>query len=84
MIIERIRHGEDPALEPVEPELTHSALAERFMRVHAGAHDKPDTAALPVRCAPSRAKSLHASRKTGPEKKKPDRRPWVAHLLFAE
>ena len=27
------------------------------------------TAVLPVWCVPSRAKSLHASRKTGPEKK---------------
>ena len=27
------------------------------------------TAVLPVRCVPSRAKLLHASRKTGPEKK---------------
>lgn len=27
------------------------------------------TAVLPVRCVPSRAKSLYASRKTGPEKK---------------
>ena len=27
------------------------------------------TAVLPIRCVPSRAKSLYASRKTGPEKK---------------
>ena len=45
MIIDRIKRGEDPVLEPVEPQLTHSALAERFMRVHVGAHGKPDTAA---------------------------------------
>ena len=44
-VIDRIKRGEDPADKPVEPELTLSRLAERFMRAHVKTHCKPETAA---------------------------------------
>ena len=45
LAIDRIKRGEDPIPAPSEGELTLSALAERFMRVHVEAHLKPGTAA---------------------------------------
>ncbi len=44
-VIDRIKRGEDPNPKPPEMELTVSGLAERFMRVHASTHCKPETAA---------------------------------------
>ncbi len=44
-VIDRIKRGEDPNPKPPEVELTVSGLAERFMRVHASTHCKPETAA---------------------------------------
>ena len=44
LVIDRIKLGEDPVPASPEGELTLSALAGRFMRVHAGVHCKPDTA----------------------------------------
>ena len=45
LIIDRIKRGEDPTPKPPEAAPTVSALAGRFMRVHAGVRCKPDTAA---------------------------------------
>ena len=44
-VIDRIKRGEDPVPAPPEAELTVAGLAERFMRVYAGAHCKPSTVA---------------------------------------
>ena len=44
-VIDRIKRGEDPNPKPPEVELTVSGLVERFMRVHASTHCKPETAA---------------------------------------
>ena len=44
-VIDRIKRGEDPNPKPPEAELTVAGLAERFMRVYAGAHCKPGTVA---------------------------------------
>ena len=43
--IVRIKRGEEPKPGPPEAELTVAGLAERFMRVYAGAHCKPVTVA---------------------------------------
>ena len=42
-VIDRIKRGEEPKPGPPEAELTVAGLAERFMRVYAGAHCKPGT-----------------------------------------
>ncbi len=44
-VIDRIKRGEEPKPGPPEAELTVAGLAERFMRVYAGAHCKPGTVA---------------------------------------
>ena len=44
-VIDRIKRGEEPKPGPPEAELTVAGLAERFMRVHASTHCKPETAA---------------------------------------
>ena len=43
VVIDRIKRGEDPVPVVPETELTVTALAERFMRVHVEAHCKPST-----------------------------------------
>ena len=44
-VIDRIKRGEEPSPKPPVAELTVAGLAERFMRVYAGAHCKPGTVA---------------------------------------